>query len=249
MRIPRCFVETSLAVDTEIPLPDTACEHLLRVLRLPAGAELIVCNGDGIDYHARLGTAGRRSATATIFAQSANATRSPLPIVLVQALARGEKMDWIVQKATELGVTAIAPVITERTEVRLDDDRAQRRLAHWRAIAIAACEQCGRADLPRISAPVRLGDHLAGIDTDTLRLTLDPEGQSLTRVLAMAPAKPDPIRIHLVVGPEGGLSGRDLAQLQAGRFQGARLGPRILRTETAGLAAIAAMQTLAGDFR
>jgi len=249
MRIPRCFVESSLAIGSEVALPASACEHLLRVLRLSAGAELILCNGDGNDYRARLENIGKRGATATVFAQSVNATQSPLRIVLVQALARGEKMDWIVQKATELGVSAIMPVITERTEVRLDEDRAQRRLAHWRAITIAACEQCGRADVPTIATPVRLADYLAGITPRALRLTLDPDGEPAAMLASATADPPLDAPIHFVVGPEGGLSDRDLAQLRAVGFRGLRLGPRILRTETAGLAAITALQVIAGDFR
>lgn len=246
MRIPRCFVHQPLHVGDAVDLPAPACEHLLRVLRLAQGAPLILCNGDGMDYHAQLAQIDRRGARARIERAQANLAESPLRIVLVQALARGEKMDWVVQKATELGVAAIAPVITERTEVRLDAERAQRRLAHWQGVALAACEQSGRASIPEIAAPIALAHHLGGLTDDGLRLVLDPEGQAITGLLAEH--APDGIRtLRIVIGPEGGLSERDLAQLRAAHFVGWRLGPRILRTETAGLAALAVLQALAGD--
>ncbi|MBS0455796.1 MAG: 16S rRNA (uracil(1498)-N(3))-methyltransferase [Proteobacteria bacterium] len=249
MRIPRCFVEHSLAVGTQVALPPAACEHLLRVLRLPEGAALLLCNGDGVDYRAQLIDIGKRGAFAKIIEASPNAAQSPLRIVLAQALARGEKMDLVVQKATELGVTGIAPIVTERTEVRLDAERAQRRLVHWRGVAMAACEQCGRAHLPDIAEPMPLPAYLAGVGDPCLRLVLDPDGQPPSALLAGTPFDPARTPIHLVVGPEGGLSERDQAQLRAAGFAGLRLGPRILRTETAGLAALAAVQTLLGDWR
>lgn len=247
MRIPRTFVDLPLRVGDTVALPAAACDHLLRVLRLATGAALVLCNGDGNDYQARLCDVGKRGACAQLLAVCANERESPLPVVLAQALARGEKMDWVVQKATELGVAAIAPVITERTEVRLDDERAQRRLAHWRAIAAAACEQCGRARIPSIIAPQPLPTCIAGVDPDALRLMLDPDGEPLHAIVAGERSRAAGASIHLVVGPEGGLSERDLAQLRSGGFRGLRLGPRILRTETAGLAALAALQAVAGD--
>lgn len=249
MRIPRCFIEGSLAVGAHVALPPAACEHLLRVLRLPEGAALVLCNGDGMDCRAQLVDVGKRGAFAKIIEASPNTAESPLRIVLAQALARGEKMDFVVQKATELGVAAIAPIVTERTEVRLDAERAQRRIAHWRGVALAACEQCGRARLPDIAEPVALPAHLAAVDGDGLRLALDPDGQPPSALWADQPLDAAHTPIHLVVGPEGGLSDRDLAQLRAAGFSGLRLGPRILRTETAGLAAVVALQALFGDWR
>lgn len=249
MRIPRCFVHEPLHEGATPALPDAACEHLLRVLRLPVGAELVLCNGDGMDYHARLAGIGKRGARAQILRASPNRAESPLRIVLAQALARGEKMDWVIQKATELGVTAIAPVVTERTEVRLEAERAQRRLAHWQAVAQSASEQSGRARVPVIDAPIALATYLSALGQDTLRLALDPDGAAAAAVLAALPPAPAAVTIHLVVGPEGGLSERDHAQLRAVGFRGWRLGPRILRTETAGPAALAMLQVLAGDGR
>jgi len=201
-----------------------------------------------MDYRATLVDIGKRSARARIHDASPNHAESPLRIVLAQALARGEKMDWVIQKATELGVAAIRPVVTERTEVRLDAERAGRRLAHWQAVATAACEQSGRARVPTIHEPVALAAYAAGVEADAIRFALDPDGVSLTDAMG-GNGVLIATHIHLVIGPEGGLSERDHAQLRAAGFKGLRLGPRILRTETAGLAALAAMQALAGDFR
>ncbi len=250
MRIPRVHVTVPLRVGETVGLPAPACEHLLRVLRLAEGAPLMLCNGDRMDYHATLVEVGKRSAKARILDATPNCSESPLRIVLAQALARGEKMDWVIQKATELGVLTIQPIVTERTEVRLDAERAGRRHAHWQAVAVAACEQSGRARVPRIGEPETLAAYVAGVEPGAIRLALDPEGDSLTDALGGSFVPKDAIGpIHLVVGPEGGLSDRDHLQLNASGFRGLRLGPRILRTETAGLAALAALQAFAGDLR
>ncbi|MBS0194671.1 MAG: 16S rRNA (uracil(1498)-N(3))-methyltransferase [Proteobacteria bacterium] len=249
MRIPRCFVDAPVQVGATVELPAVPAEHLLRVLRMADGAALIVCNGDGMDYRANLVVVGKGKAAAKIVEASPNHAESPLRIVLAQALARGEKMDWVIQKATELGVSAIAPIVTERTEVRLDAERAPRRLAHWRGVAMAACEQCGRAQIPQIAAPATLANYLANADSDALRLALDPDGEPLSALLDTDTCDAARTPVHIVVGPEGGLSERDLAQLRAAGFRGLRLGPRILRTETAGPAALAVLQSLLGDLR
>jgi 16S rRNA (uracil1498-N3)-methyltransferase len=248
MRIPRIHLDLSLHVGATVELPQSTCEHLLRVLRLTDGAPLVLCNGDGLDYRAALESADRRYAQARIVEALHNHAEPPLRIVLAQALARGEKMDWVIQKATEAGAAAIAPIVTERTEVRLDAERTSRRLAHWQGIAVAASEQSGRARVPEIFEPMPLASYAAGVADDAIRLALDPDGAPLTQALRDLADRGAP-EIHLVVGPEGGLSPRDHAQLRAAGFDGVRLGPRILRTETAGLAAIAAILAIAGDYR
>ncbi len=169
---------------------------------------------------------------------------SPLAITLAQGIARGEKMDLILQKATELGVARIAPVLTERTEVKLDAGRADKRAAHWRGVLAAACEQSGRARLPELLAPQPLGHFLAG-EASTHRLVLDPGATATLAGLALQPGA----SLCLLVGPEGGLSERDLAAARAAGFTGLGLGPRILRTETAALAAVAGLNALYGDWR
>ncbi|MEW5834149.1 MAG: 16S rRNA (uracil(1498)-N(3))-methyltransferase [Pseudomonadota bacterium] len=243
MRTIRIHVDQPLAVGTTVALPAQAAEHVARVLRMGVGDPLVLFNGDGHDYTAIITEAGKRQVVANVAAAEAMHRESPLRLVLAQGVARGEKMDLIVQKATELGVSAIVPLVTERSEVKLDGDRAAKRLAHWQAVVASACEQSGRAVMPAITAPQPLAAWLASLDSqDALRLALLPEGTLRSNAL-----RPTPAGALLVVGPEGGLGDRDIAALTAHGFAGLQLGPRILRTETAGLAAIAALQALHGD--
>ncbi|HET9818179.1 MAG TPA: 16S rRNA (uracil(1498)-N(3))-methyltransferase [Rhodanobacteraceae bacterium] len=244
MRVTRLFVEAPLQPGCELALPAAPATHAVRVLRLKPGDALTLFNGDGREYPARLLTAGTRDARVAIGSVATPDRESPLQVTLVQAIARGEKMDWIIQKATELGAVRLAPISTERSEVRLDPTRARKRLEHWRAVAISACEQCGRNIVPRIDPPVALAAWLEGGDADrsTTRWMLHPEGDTRLRDLP----KP-PTRLELAIGPEGGFSETDLTALRAQGFRELALGPRILRTETAGLAAIAALQALCGD--
>ncbi|HNR92715.1 MAG TPA: 16S rRNA (uracil(1498)-N(3))-methyltransferase [Dokdonella sp.] len=243
MRIPRICVFDPLTTGMELALPEQAGEHLARVLRLERGHPLVLFNGDGREYRAEIAQLAKRAVTARVLGENAVVDReSPLALTLVQGIARGEKMDLILQKATELGVARIVPVITDRTEVKLDAERTGRRLAHWQAVIAGACEQCGRSILPMLDPPQRLV-HWAGElgNAGGLRLALDPDGEATPRSLASFDAA------MLVVGPEGGLSDNDMTVLDEAGFTGLRLGPRILRTETAGLAAIAALQALYGD--
>lgn len=244
MRTIRIFVEQPLHSSSTATLPAQAAEHVARVLRLGAGDGVVLFNGDGHDYAATIVEAGKRNVSVAIGDRRAVTTESPLPLVLAQGLARGEKMDLIVQKATELGVQAIVPLLTERSEVKLDPARAAKRLEHWQAVIASACEQSGRARLPAICAPLPLArwlDSLAPAN-DALRLALLPVASRRTKSL-----NPTTSGAMLVVGPEGGLGERDVAMLAEHRFEGLQLGPRILRTETAGLAALAALQALHGD--
>src|SRR5690606_2905926 len=174
-------------------------------------------------------------------------SESPLRITLVQGIARGEKMDLILQKATELGVARIVPVDAERTEVRLEGARLAKRVAHWRGVVASACGQSGRAYVPDVAEPVDIADIADAAPGATLRLTLDPAGTHALSMLAL-PAGTAP-EIAVAIGPEGGWAPRDRDHLHAAGYEGLRLGPRILRTETAGLAAIAALQALYGDLR
>jgi 16S rRNA (uracil1498-N3)-methyltransferase len=244
MRTTRIHLDQSLSVATEVALSPQAAEHVARVLRMNAGDTLTVFNGDGYDYAATLVAIGKRDVLARIDSREAVANESPLHLTLAQGVARGEKMDLIVQKATELGVTRIVPLFTERSEVKLDPARAEKRLLHWRAVAASACEQSGRVRVPEVLPAQALQAWLEQLaDDDTQRLALLPEGTLRTREVRF-----DTPRGLLVVGPEGGLGERDVAALRDAGFQGLRLGPRILRTETAGLAALAALQALHGDF-
>lgn len=242
MRLTRSFVALPLRAGDTLALPDAAAAHLVRVLRLQPGDACVLFNGDGHDYDARLVSVGKREVRAEIIATRRIDNESPLAITLVQGIARGEKMDWILQKATELGVAAIVPVASERSEVRLDGERADKRATHWREVVAAACGQSGRATVPPVSAPQPLATAVARLPAGARRLLLDPQAaHGLDAGVAAADG------IVLAIGPEGGWSARDLATLRDHGFAGLRLGPRVLRTETAGLAAIAALQALHGD--
>lgn len=243
MRIPRIYVPQPLRPGREVELPVQAGEHIARVLRLDRGHPLRLFNGDGGEYSGELASLAKRSVTARVLESAAAPEReSPLRITLGQGIARGEKMDWILQKATELGVACIVPLVTDRTEVKLDAERAERRLAHWEAVIASACEQCGRNRLPELAEPMKLADWAASLDDRSgVRLALDPHGDVSAREVAIGDLA------TLAVGPEGGLSEHDLATLDQAGFRGLRLGPRILRTETAGLAALAALQAIHGD--
>jgi 16S rRNA (uracil1498-N3)-methyltransferase len=249
MRAIRQFIDAPLRVGARIALTEGALQRLVRVLRLGPGDPVTLFNGDGFDYACTLLSAGKREGEAEVVAVAPARAESPLRVTLAQALARGEKMDLVLQKAVELGVHAIAPIVTERTEVRLDAERSDRRMQHWRGVVAGACEQSGRAVLPTLFEPRALADFAAALDVQvdpgTRRFLLDPrEGASLAS-LGLAPDA----GLVLVIGPEGGLSERDLAALRAARFTGLRMGPRVLRTETAGLAALAALNALYGDWR
>jgi 16S rRNA (uracil1498-N3)-methyltransferase len=244
MRQIRHYVDLPLSAGLQVSLPEAAVAHLVRVLRLAIGDRFVLFNGDGGDYPAQLVTVGKKSAEALVAARQELGNESPLRITLAQGIARGEKMDLILQKATELGVACIAPVITERTEVKLDGDRLEKKMQHWRGVLAAACEQSGRARLPQLLPPQPLHAFAAARGGDR-RFILDPQAG-----VSLAQAKiADAASISLLIGPEGGLSERDQAALRAAHFEGLRLGPRILRTETAGLAAIAALNALYGDWR
>ena len=244
MRTIRSFLDQPLAIGQRFALPEATTNHLVRVLRLQIGDGCVLFNGDGHDYEARFVTLQKRGAEVEVVARQAVDRESPLRITLAQGIARGEKMDWILQKATELGVACIAPVVTDRTEVKLDHERSDKKLAHWRGVCAAACEQSGRARLPQILEPQSLAS-FAAADRNARRLALAPEASATLPQLAL----PADAQLTLAIGPEGGFSERDLALLKAGGYEGLRLGPRILRTETAGPAAIAAINALYGDWR
>src|SRR5690606_3883978 len=175
MRLTRVPVGAPLAPGARVALPEDAAAHLLRVLRLQAGDPCVLFNGDGNDYEARIVAIGKRGCEAEVLAARPAAAESPLRIVLLQGIARGEKMDWILQKATELGVAAVVPVSSEHSEVRLDAARAGKRLAHWRAVVASACGQSGRGVLPPVSAPRALAEALADAALPAARFLLDPE--------------------------------------------------------------------------
>ena len=233
MRLTRCYVALPLQAGARVVLPDVTANHLARVLRLREGDACVLFNGDGQDHDGRIASIGKREVVVELQASRAVDNESPLHVTLLQGIARGEKMDLILQKATELGVAAVVPVMAERTE---------KRMAHWRSVIASACEQSGRARLPTLSAPAALAEAARIVHADATKLTLDPTGDvSLATMQIVGSA------VVVAIGPEGGWSPRDRDTLSATGFTGLRLGPRILRTETAGLAAIAALQSRFGD--
>lgn len=243
MRQTRIHTPQALIVGSELELDARATEHVARVLRMRAGDPLVLFNGDGRDYLARLARCDRRAAVARIERGEENTLESPLKITLAQALVSGNKMDLVIQKAVELGVHAIVPLATERATVRLDTARAAKRLPHWQAVAIGACEQCGRSRIPQLAPVQSLPEWTMSLHDDAaLRLALLPEAHQRIADLASCAD-----RIVLAVGPEGGFSSADGECLRQSGFSGLSLGPRILRTETAGLAALAALQAAHGD--
>ncbi len=239
----RVYFEAPLAHGALVELPEGPFRHLVQVLRMQAGDTLVVFNGQGGEYEAVLETVAKRGASLRIGAFRDVDRESALDLVLVQGISKGERMDWTVQKAVELGVSAIVPVVTERTNVHLDREREAKRLDHWRAVMISACEQSGRTRIPELHPVMKFADWL-GIPAKGTRLVLDPLA---TRGLAWVDAAAG--AISLVVGPEGGLSADELRVAGKAGCVGVQLGPRVLRTETAGVAALAILQSIAGDLR
>jgi len=239
---PRIYTPAALRTGTTQTLPDSAASHLKRVLRLAAGDRITLFDGSGADYDAVIRAAGRNGLQAEIGERREVHCESPLAVALLQGVSRGARMDTVMQKATELGVRIIQPVLAERSVVRLDAGRSQSRLEHWQRIVISACEQCGRSIVPQVQPPRSLADSLASLEPDTVGLTLDPAGTgSLDQLLG------DTTRVALAIGPEGGFTSSETEALAHAGFRGLRLGPRILRTETAPLAALAILQFTRGD--
>ena len=239
MSLPRFFVAAPLALGVH-DLPEAQAHYLSRVLRLTVGAAVQLFDGSGQEYIGELTSVSKKAVQVELRECLDGLPESALQIHLGQGLSRGERMDWAIQKATELGVAEITPLFTERCEVRLNDERMQKRLEHWQQIAISACEQCGRSKVPVIYAPQSVKDWQATVQAD-LKLVLHPVAQPLTEHTT-------PSTLAFLIGPEGGLSDAEVAQAAEYGFQPARLGPRVLRTETAPIVALSVAQQLWGDF-
>jgi 16S rRNA (uracil1498-N3)-methyltransferase len=247
MRLTRVHVGAPLAGGAVLQLPEDAARHLVRVLRLEAGAPLRAFNGEGGEFDAVIEAVRRDVVTVRIGAHHAVSRESPLRVTLLQGIARGEKMDYILQKATELGVTRVVPVTTVRSTVRLTEQTAARKREHWQAVVTSAAEQCGRDRVPEVAAPMTLAAAAAAVAAE-LKLLLDPgdSASPLPQLLA-GTTRQGERTIALLAGPEGGFDPQEVRTAALAGFQGCRLGPRILRTETAALAALAVLQFAAGD--
>jgi 16S rRNA (uracil1498-N3)-methyltransferase len=240
MRTHRLFTPESLHVGTDVVLDKKAAHYLFRVLRLPENSELILFNGNGNDYRCMLSRSGRDCAHAQVLESAPGRPESPLRITLTQAISRGDRMDYSLQKATELGVAAIHLLFSERVEVKLGGGRLEKRLQHWRGVIRSASEQCGRATVPELRAPVALHQWL---EIPGRRLVLEARADDTLGTTELGDS------VDLAVGPEGGFSKAEIDSMKRSGVHPVRLGPRILRTETAGPAAIAVLQAIGGDFK
>lgn len=242
MSLRRIFSSRPLRAGGTVTLDGDAANHVLRVLRLRTGDALVVFDGSGSDYDGEIAGLGRDTVDVRLGTGRAIAAESPLAITLLQGVCRGPRMDTVIQKATELGVARIVPVLAGRSVVKLDAEQAERKQEHWRRVAVAAAEQSGRSRVPELEPPRHLEEVVPDAGEHATRLLLDPAGASLRRL--PAPAGP----VALLVGPEGGLTEAERRLAADFGFVAAALGPRILRTETAPLAALALLQFIAGDF-
>lgn len=242
MRVTRVFVDRPLEAGSIIELPPATAAHLVRVLRARCGDPVVLFTGDGREFAATIAeTRGVRVSAAIGEACSVD-RESPLAITLLQCVPRGDRMDLVVQKTTELGVARIVPVLSERSVVRLDAAQARSKAEHWRAVAVSACEQCGRNRVPLVEEPRPLLKVLGDMRLDGARVLLDPDTDASPATL------PTPAgAVEVAIGPEGGFSAEELEAFGLCRFRRARLGPRILRTETAAIAALAWLQSRFGD--
>ncbi|QYK05875.1 16S rRNA (uracil(1498)-N(3))-methyltransferase [Shewanella zhangzhouensis] len=241
MRIPRIFQPLDLSPSAEFALDEDGFAHVGRVLRMGEGEQIRVFNGDGKDYLADIVSAGKKSLTVKVVAVEDNQSESPLHLHLGQVISRGDRMDFTLQKSVELGVNTITPLFSERCGVKLSGERLDKKIAQWQKIVISACEQCGRATVPEVRPVMELADWCAE-QTQALKLNLHPRADHGINGLVL-----DNPRVRLLIGPEGGLSADEIAMTETHKFTEVLLGPRVLRTETAALTAITALQMKFGD--
>lgn len=243
-RVPRLYYPGNISPGAVVSLPEQSAHHVARVLRLGPGHAVRVFNGDGTEWEGEIVSSRKGDVVVRVSAQHARDVEPPLRVLLAQGISSRERMDLTVQKAVEMGVAAIQPLETQRSVVRLREERASRRVDHWQNLVFAACEQCGRNRVPVVHPILSLGDWLGAIGAGggETRVMLAPGAPRRLRDL------PAPAEVFLLAGPEGGLARDEQELAQACAFQAVRLGPRVLRTETAALAAAAAINALWGDF-
>lgn len=243
MNQPRFYCREALSTGAHLELPEPVARHAVRVLRLPPGAEMTLFDGRGGEYPARIERIERDRVFAVLGEWRDIERESPFSVTLVQALQAGDKMDFTIQKAVELGVHHVVPVESRRSVLRLAGERAAKRVAHWQGVVASACEQCGRNQVPLV-APVEKLEHWLGRPSGkAVRLMLAPDGACSLAEL------PPASEVELLIGAEGGLDPQEMVAARQAGFVPVRMGPRILRTETAGLAAIAVMQAMWGDLK
>ena len=241
MRVPRLYLNAQLNAGLSMSLDESQSHYLNKVLRMEAGRELQVFNGDGKEYRATITKVDKRAVEIAVLSGAEINRESPLHTHLAIGISRGERMDWVLQKATELGVTKITPLFTERTEVRLQGERLEKKIQHWQQITLSACEQCQRNVPPQLLPAQDISSFLPQ-DNSALKLVLHHRSEQTLRQL------PPPSSVTLLVGPEGGLSEREIeSAVRQFDYTPLTLGPRVLRTETAPVAALVAVQMLWGD--
>ncbi|OUR81514.1 16S rRNA (uracil(1498)-N(3))-methyltransferase [Colwellia psychrerythraea] len=242
MRNPRIFQPSQFSINETVTLSDDAFGHVVRVLRLKEGDTITLFNGEeAFQYTATLCNVSKKSASIKVISQEENNSESPLNIHLGQGISRGDRMDFTLQKSVELGVNTITPLFTERCGVKLNAERLEKKRQQWQKIVISACEQSGRVSVPVVAEPMLLADWLKQ-ETSALKINLHPKAQHSIMSLPM-----ENTRIRLLIGPEGGLSDEEITQANDSDFHDVLLGPRVLRTETAALTAITALQCRFGD--
>jgi 16S rRNA (uracil1498-N3)-methyltransferase len=251
MRLTRVYVDAPVSAGKRLLLEGSAANHVARVLRLRVGDALTLFNGGGGEFGARIDEIHRDSVLVSVAEHRSSDRESSLSLTLAQGVSRGERMDWVIQKATELGTSRIVPVFTKRSVVRLDERQAERKLQHWRAIAIAACEQSGRNRIPELTEPMDFYGLLASTPPPgaaaLTRLLLSPSGDARLDDLEGVGTGSPAAGIVVLIGPEGGLEDIEQEAALAAGFKAVRLGPRVLRTETAAMAALTIIQHHFGD--
>ncbi len=241
MRCPRIYHSTELDLQQTIDLEPDAANHVGRVLRMQIGQNIKLFNGDGHDYDAVLTDISKKQVKAKIESKQQLTNESPLELHLAQGISRGDKMDFTLQKSVELGITEITPIFTERCGVKLSGDRLEKKHQQWQKIVVSACEQSGRAFVPKVNKPIKLSEFLQQ-KTEQLKLNLHPRATTNVKTLA----KPEQ-GVRFIIGPEGGLDDNEIEQALKAGYQEILLGPRVLRTETAALTLISALQLQFGD--
>lgn len=241
MRIPRIYQDSPLVVNETLALDDEAASHIGRVLRMSPGEQVCLFNGGDEDFLAEIISASKKNVAVKVLSFSANNSESPLHIHLGQVISRGDRMDFTIQKSVELGVSTITPLFSERCGVKLSGERLEKKIHQWQKIVIGACEQSGRSRVPEIRPAMSL-EAWCGEQTDALKLNLHPRAAHGIGGLALETSK-----VRLLIGPEGGLSENEILKTEQDAFTDVLLGPRVLRTETAALTAISALQLKFGD--
>ncbi|MFB2660988.1 Ribosomal RNA small subunit methyltransferase E [Shewanella putrefaciens] len=241
MRVPRIYQPQPLAVNQQLNLDEDGAAHIGKVLRMGSGEHISLFNGDGHDYLAEIVDAGKKSVTVKVLSCEANPSESPLNLHLGQVISRGDRMEFTIQKSVELGVNTITPLFSDRCGVKLTGERLEKKIQQWQKIVISACEQSGRSQVPIVRPAMELQEWCSE-PTSALKLNLHPRAAHGINGLDLSHT-----RVRLLIGPEGGLSAEEIAMTETYQFTDVLLGPRVLRTETASLTAITALQLRFGD--